>query len=99
MVYLRNATKVEQWLLDPATGIKRQVEAGGLAQVTPEVADATLRQEPDLWVRVVPISLPATRPDTNPSGPRLSSKPMPSTRCWAPTCANSPSTVVVALTP
>ena len=61
IVYLRNATKLDQWLLDPATGIKRQVEAGGLAQVTPEVADLTLQKEPDLWVRVVPITLPATR--------------------------------------
>ncbi len=60
MVYLRNITKLDRWLEDPQTGIKRQVEAGGLARVSSQIADQTIQKEPDGWARVVPITLPAT---------------------------------------
>lgn len=58
MVYLRNNTRLEQWLEDPYTGIKRRVEADALARVTVETADLALRSAPSIWVRVIPITPP-----------------------------------------
>ena len=58
MIYLRNATKFDQWLVDPITGIKRKIDADGLARVSAELADHMLRYEPVNWVRVTPITPP-----------------------------------------
>ena len=58
MTYVRNNTRLDQWLEDPATGIKRKVEADALARVTVEIANHLLRTEPTRWVLVTPIAPP-----------------------------------------
>ena len=56
--YLRNNTRVDQWLEDPSTGIKRKVEADELAGVTIEAAERVLRTTQGIWILVAPIALP-----------------------------------------
>lgn len=62
MIYLRNNTTEAQWLEDPQTGIRRRVEADGLARVTEQMADHTLATQPSTWVRVVAIALAPPKP-------------------------------------
>lgn len=57
MTYLRNNSRIDQWLEDPTTGIKRKVEPDALASVTPEAAQRALLT-PGPWELVTPIAPP-----------------------------------------
>lgn len=57
MIYLRNKTKLEQWLEDPTTGIRRKIEPDGMARVSAAIADLALLAEPTKWAKVIAIPL------------------------------------------
>jgi hypothetical protein len=58
MLYVRNVSKVVQWIEDRQTGLKRRVEPNALAQVSQPEAIHLVDSAPGVWDVSAPIALP-----------------------------------------